>query len=78
MKEILLPELGEDVKEATVSFWRKKEGDEVVEGDEIVEFYTDKANFTVKSPASGILRDVSVKEGEKASVGQAIAKIEEK
>ena len=29
MKEIILPELGEDVKEATVSFWHHKEGDEV-------------------------------------------------
>ncbi len=78
MKEIILPELGEDIKEATVSFWHHKEGDEVKAEEDIVEFYTDKANFSVKAQASGILKAISVKEGEKASVGQVIGEIEER
>ncbi len=78
MKEIILPELGEDVKEATVSFWHHKEGDEVAKDDDLVEFYTDKANFNVKSPASGVLKTISAKEGEKIEVGSVIGVIEEK
>ncbi len=77
MKEIILPELGEDVKEATVSFWHHQEGDKVAKDEDLVEFYTDKANFSVKAPVSGILKTISIKEGEKAGVGKVIGIIEE-
>ena len=77
MKDILLPELGEDVMEATVSFWHHQEGEKVNKDEDLVEFYTDKANFSVKAPSGGILQTISVKEGQKAEVGQIIGTIEE-
>ena len=42
MIDFKLPDLGEKIKEATVKKWHVKEGDEVVEYDEIVDVATDK------------------------------------
>ena len=76
MKEIILADLGEGVEQVTVSFWRYKVWDAVREGEDIVEVYTDKANFTVKSPATGKLAKITVGEGKTAKVGEAIGAIE--
>ncbi|MCD5397740.1 biotin/lipoyl-binding protein [candidate division NPL-UPA2 bacterium] len=76
MAEIKLPELGEEVKEATVSYWLHEEGDKVKEGEDLVEMTTDKATFNVPVPTSGILKEISVEEGELVKVGQKLAVIE--
>ncbi|MCD5401193.1 biotin/lipoyl-binding protein [candidate division NPL-UPA2 bacterium] len=76
MAEVKLPELGEEVKEATVSYWLHEEGDEVKEGEDLVEMTTDKATFNVPVPTSGILKEISVEEGETVKVGQKLAVIE--
>ena len=76
MTEIKLPKLGEGVKEATVSYWLHEEGDEVKEGEDLVEMTTDKATFNVPVPTSGILKEISVEEGETVKVGQKLAVIE--
>ncbi len=75
-KEVVLPELGEEVNEATVSYWLHQEGDEVKEGEDLVEMTTDKATFNVPSPASGTLKEISAEEGETIKVGQKLAAIE--
>lgn len=76
MAEVKLPKLGEEVKEATVSYWLHQEGDEVKEGEDLVEMITDKATFNVPVPTSGILKEVSAEEGETVKVGQKLAVIE--
>jgi pyruvate/2-oxoglutarate dehydrogenase complex dihydrolipoamide acyltransferase (E2) component len=75
--EVRLPELGEDAgKEATVSFWYLEDGDQVKEGDDLVEMVTDKATFNVPAPFSGVLKDVATLEGDKVEVGKLMAYIE--
>ena len=76
MAELRLPDLAEGVNEAIVSFWHFKEGDAIKEGDEVVEMATDKAAFNVPSKTSGVLKKISVKEGDKAKVGEVLAVIE--
>lgn len=76
MAEITLPELGEEVEEATVSYWMYQEGDEVEEGEDLVEMTTDKATFNVPCPVSGVVKEISVEEGDTAKVGQKLAVIE--
>ncbi len=76
MSEVKLPELGEDINEATISYWLYQEGDEVKEGEDLVEMTTDKATFNVPSPVSGILKEISAEEGETIKVGQKLASIE--
>lgn len=75
-KEVVLPELGEEINEATVSYWLHQEGDEVKEGEDLVEMTTDKATFNVPSPASGTLKEISAGEGETVKVGQKLGAIE--
>jgi len=72
-----LPDLGEDAPdEAQVSFWYVQEGEDVKDGQDLVEMVTDKAAFTVPSPVRGLLRQILVQEGGTAKVGQALAVIE--
>jgi pyruvate/2-oxoglutarate dehydrogenase complex dihydrolipoamide acyltransferase (E2) component len=74
--EIKVPELGDDVTEATVSFWYFDEGEKVDEGADLVELLTDKAAFNVAAPAGGTLVKIDAGEGDKVAVGDAIGAIE--
>ena len=76
MAEIVLPELGENITKATISYWLVKEGDKIEEGQEIVEACTDKATFNVPSSSAGIVAKILVKEGDSVNVGQPLAVIE--
>ena len=78
MVQVKLKELGEDVTEATISFWHHSEGDEVKKDEDLVELYTDKANFQLQSPADGILKKVYGREDTKVKVGDVLAEIKEK
>lgn len=77
MSKVLLPELGQGIEKATVSFWFFKEGEQVKEKDELVELTTDKAAFNLPSPCSGKLSQILVHEGESVKVGEVLALIEE-
>ncbi|MEE8360487.1 MAG: biotin/lipoyl-containing protein [Candidatus Omnitrophota bacterium] len=76
MVKVALPELGEDVKSAVVSFWHVAVGDKVSEGDDLVEMATDKATFNVPSPASGAIKEINCEEGDTIQVGDTLAVIE--
>ena len=73
MKEVCLPELGEDIKGATIACWHKKEGDAVTEGDDICEVVTDKATFNVSSPQAGVLKEIRGSLGDEVKVGDVLA-----
>lgn len=75
---VVLPELGEDVKEATVSFWHIDKGEKVNKDEDLLEMVTEKATFNVPAPTSGVLAEIMVEEGGIARVGQVIAIIEVK
>ena len=77
MKQVNLPELGEGIEGANVTFWHSKKGDIVKEGDDLVELATDKAVFNLPSPYSGALARILVNEGESVKVGESLAEIEE-
>ena len=53
--EIRVPQLGESVVEATVGTWLKQEGDQVAEGEPLVELETDKVNVEVAAGRAGVL-----------------------
>ena len=76
MAQVILPELGEQVKKATVTFWYFKAGDTVKENDDLVEMTTDKAAFNVPSPYAGILKEILVNEGDVVQPGAVLAVIE--
>ena len=73
--EVKLPEMGEVIEEASVSFWYKKVGDSVKESEDLVELTTEKTSFNLPSPASGTVQQINAGEGEKVKVGQTLAVI---
>ncbi len=74
-EKIVVPTLGESVTEATVSKWLKNQGEKVMVDEPVVELETDKVNVEVPSPSSGILENISVKEGETVNVGSLLGMI---
>ncbi len=76
MTKVILPELGEGIKKATISYWYFQEGQEVNQNDDLVELTTDKATFNLPCPAKGTLIKVYFDEGKTVSVGDMIAEIE--
>lgn len=74
--KVVLPELGEGVTKATVSYWYFKPGDKVNEKEDLVELTTDKATFNMPSPASGTLSEILLQEGDTVNVGDVLGVIE--
>lgn len=77
MTRVILPELGEGIQKATVSYWYFKEGEKVKEKDDLVELATDKATFNLPSPCSGVISEIYFGEGDIANIGEILAVIEE-
>lgn len=70
---LLMPKWGMSMQEGMVGTWLKTEGDQVEQGEEIVEIESDKAINLVESPASGILARIVVPEGETVPITTVIA-----
>lgn len=76
MTKVILPELGEGIVKATVSYWYFKTGEKVSEKDDLVELTTDKATFNLPSPCSGTLSEIFFLEGDTVNVAEVLATIE--
>ena len=73
--DVVMPQMGVSVSEGTITKWAKSEG-EAVEADEtLLEISTDKVDTEVPSPASGVVQQILVQEGETVEVGTKIAVI---
>jgi pyruvate dehydrogenase E2 component (dihydrolipoamide acetyltransferase) len=70
--DVKLPKLGEGADSGVVVSILVKEGDQVSEGQTILELENEKAVAPVPSPAAGTVTKIRVKEGDKLSVGQVI------
>ena len=75
--EIRVPTLGESVSEATIGRWFKKAGDPVALDEPIVELETDKVTLEVNAPATGVLSEITVKDGETVTPGTLLGAISE-
>ena len=73
--EIVMPEMGESVTEGTVLEWHVSEGDQVAEGDTVVEVSTDKVDAEVPAPASGTITKILVGPDETIEVGKPLAEM---
>ncbi len=73
--EIVMPEMGESVTEGTVLEWHVSEGDQIAEGDTVVEVSTDKVDAEVPAPASGTITKILVGPDETVEVGKPLAEM---
>lgn len=71
--EVVMPQMGESVVEATVIEWSKNVGDTVEEDETLLEISTDKVDSEVPSPISGTLVEILAEADETIEVGQVIA-----
>lgn len=76
MKAIKMPKTS-ILNKSTLTIWRKKEGDLVEIREPLFEIETEKATITARSPYRGILKQILVKNGQTAKVGDPVAYIEE-
>lgn len=77
MVKVVLPELGEGITKAIVSYWFFKDGEKVNQNDDLVELVTDKSTFNLPSPCSGIISEIMYSEGDSVEIGQTLAVINE-
>jgi pyruvate dehydrogenase E2 component (dihydrolipoamide acetyltransferase) len=73
--EVVMPKLGLTMEEGTILHWRKKPGDQVTQGETILEIETDKVTVDVESPAAGVLGALLSPEGVTVPVGQVITHV---
>ena len=70
--EFKLPELGENIETADVVGVLVSVGDKVEVDQSLLEIETDKATVEVPSEVAGVVKEVKIKEGEQAKVGQVL------
>ena len=75
--EMLMPQMGESIAEATILKWIKTEGDVVEKDETILEISTDKVDSEIPAPASGKIIKISAQEGDTVAVKSVIAVIGE-
>ena len=76
LKEFKLPDAGEGLTEADIVAWHVKPGDQVEDGQIIVEVETAKAVVELPSPWDGTVARLLAAEGETVEVGAPIIAIE--
>ena len=74
---IVMPQMGYDMREGTVVKWHKKEGEAVARGEVIADIETDKATVEFEAYTAGVLRKIVAQEGIAVPVGELIAVIAE-
>ena len=70
-----MPQMGVSVSEGTITKWAKQVGDRIEADETLLEISTDKVDTEVPSPATGIVTEILVQEGQTVDVGTVLARI---
>lgn len=73
--DVIMPQLGETVREGIVAAWHKKAGDSVAIDEPLFEVETDKVTMEIPSPAAGIVGPILVETGVSVKVGAKLTSI---
>jgi pyruvate dehydrogenase E2 component (dihydrolipoamide acetyltransferase) len=77
MNPIVMPQVGHNIPTATVTEWKKREGDRVEKGEVVLVIESDKSAFEVEAEESGVLLKILHEEGEEVEVFKPVAYIGE-
>lgn len=72
-----MPQLGETVREGTVTQWLKKPGEKVKRDELLFVVGTDKVEMEIPAPSDGVLTQVLVAEGKTVDVGTRLAVLDD-
>jgi pyruvate dehydrogenase E2 component (dihydrolipoamide acetyltransferase) len=75
--DVVMPQMGESIFEGTITKWLKKAGDKVQRDEPLFEISTDKVDAEIPAPASGILQEIKVSEGNTVQVNTVVGVINE-
>jgi 2-oxoglutarate dehydrogenase E2 component (dihydrolipoamide succinyltransferase) len=75
--EVKVPSLPESVSDGTLVNWKKKPGEAVKRGENLVDLETDKVVLDIPAPEDGILGQILRQEGDIVTTGEVIATLEE-
>ncbi len=75
--EVKVPTLPESVADGTLVNWKKRPGEAVKRGENLVDLETDKVVLDIPAPADGVLGAILRQEGETVATGDVIATLEE-
>ena len=75
--ELVMPKLGLTMEEGSVVRWLKNEGDRVEKGEPILVVETEKVEYEVEAPATGVLKQIIGQVEQVYLVGGVLAVIEE-
>jgi pyruvate dehydrogenase E2 component (dihydrolipoamide acetyltransferase) len=70
-----MPQMGESIFEGTITKWLKKPGDKIQRDEPLFEISTDKVDAEIPAPASGILQEIKVPEGNTVQVNTVVGVI---
>ncbi|HEY0416406.1 MAG TPA: 2-oxoglutarate dehydrogenase, E2 component, dihydrolipoamide succinyltransferase [Gaiellaceae bacterium] len=73
--DVVMPQMGVSVSEGTITRWLKQVGDTVEADETLLEISTDKVDTEVPSPATGVVGEILVQEGETVAVGTVLARV---
>jgi pyruvate dehydrogenase E2 component (dihydrolipoamide acetyltransferase) len=73
--DVIMPQMGESIFEGTITKWLKKPGDTVQRDEPLFEISTDKVDAEIPSPASGILTEVKIAEGNTVQINTVVGVI---
>jgi pyruvate dehydrogenase E2 component (dihydrolipoyllysine-residue acetyltransferase) len=73
--DVIMPQMGESIFEGTITKWLKKPGDKVQRDEPLFEISTDKVDAEIPAPASGILQEIMVGEGNTVQVNTIVGTI---
>lgn len=74
--DVTVPELAESITEAVVGAWLKEPGDQVEEGEQLVDIETDKVILEITAPQSGQLASISKQSGDEVQSNEVLAVID--
>ena len=74
--EIKVPVLAESVPDATLLEWRRKQGERVEKGENLIDLETDKVTLEVVAPAAGVLVEIRLQAGQTALSHDVLAVID--
>jgi len=74
--DILMPQLGESIAEGTVVKWLIPVGGAIQADQDLLEVETEKVDLVIPSPATGVLGEILVPEGQTVPIGTLLARIE--
>ncbi|MGE3976059.1 MAG: dihydrolipoamide acetyltransferase family protein [Nitrospira sp.] len=74
--DIIMPQLGESIAEGTVMKWLIPVGGMIQKDESLLEVETEKVTLEIPSPATGMVNEIIVHEGQTVPVGTLLARID--